>query len=87
MVHFAVIRFDGASGARRPIYRAIPCRDSIAEGVSHTFCLVFMWYRASIAEITLLWGGGVLHLHFVCSPREKGSEKGEGGSHRFGHDC
>ena len=26
-------------------------------GVSHPFCLVFMWYRASIAEIPLLWAG------------------------------
>ena len=22
------------------------------------FCLILMWYRASIAEIPLLWGGG-----------------------------
>ena len=27
-------------------------------GVSHAFCLVFMCYRASIAEIALLLGGG-----------------------------
>ena len=33
-----------------PPYRAIPFRDSIAEAVSHPFCLVFMWCRASIAE-------------------------------------
>ena len=29
----------------------IPFRDSIAEAVSHARCLVFVWYRASIAEI------------------------------------
>ena len=28
------------------------------KGVSHAFCLVFIGYRASIAEIPLLWGGG-----------------------------
>ena len=39
-------------------YRAIPDRDSIAEGVSHPFCLAFMWHRASIAEIPLFFGGG-----------------------------
>ena len=27
-------------------------------GVSHPVCLVFTGYRASIAEILLLWGGG-----------------------------
>ena len=39
-----------------PPYRAIPFRDRIAEGVSHAFCLVFIGYRASIAEIPLLGG-------------------------------
>ena len=49
-----------------PPYRAIPFRDSIAEGGIATICLLFMWYRASIAEMLLLWGGGS-HLHFACS--------------------
>ena len=53
-------------------------------GVSHASCLVFIGYRASIAEIPLLWGG-VSHLHFACSPSGSGSEKGEGVSHPIGH--
>ena len=39
-------------------YRATPFRDSIAEGLSHAFCLVFIWYRSSVAEIPLLSEGG-----------------------------
>ena len=42
--------------------REIPAniaQDSIAEGVSDAFCLFFIGYRASIAEIPLLWGGGI----------------------------
>ena len=56
-----------------PPYRAIPFRDRIAEGGIAPICLVFIGYRASIAEIALL--GGVSHLHFACSPRGKRSEK------------
>ena len=41
-----------------PPYRAIPFRDSIAEGGIAPICLVFIGYRASIAEIPLLGGGG-----------------------------
>ena len=66
-----------------PPYRAIPFRDSIAEGGIAPICLVFIGYRASIAEIPLL--RGVSHLHFACSPRGKRSEKGEGVSHPIGH--
>ena len=40
-----------------PPYRAIPFRDSIAEGGIAPICLVFIGYRASIAEIPLLRGG------------------------------
>ena len=40
-----------------PLYRAMPCRDSIAEGGIAPICLVFMWYRDNIAEIPLLWVG------------------------------
>ena len=54
-----------------PPYRAIPFRDSIAEGGIAPVCLVFIGYRASIAEIPLLGGGGVSHLHFACSPGGK----------------
>ena len=64
---------------------AIPFRDSIAEGGIAPICLIFIGYRASIAEIPLLSGGGVSHLHFACSPRGKRSEKGEGVSHPIGH--
>ena len=41
-----------------PPHRATPFRDSIAEGggMSHAFCLVFMWNRATIAEIPLFYG-------------------------------
>ena len=42
-----------------PPYRAIPLRDSIAEGGIAPICLVFIGYRASIAEIPLLRGGGI----------------------------
>ena len=45
-----------------------------------TICLVFIGYRASIAEIPLLWGG-VSHLHFACSPRGN-AQKRSGGRHR-----
>ena len=41
-----------------PPYRAIPFRDSIAEGGIARVFLVFIKYLASIAEIPLLWGGG-----------------------------
>ena len=44
-----------------PPYRAIPFRDSIAEGGIAPICLVFTGYRASIAEIPLLRGGGGYH--------------------------
>ena len=67
-----------------PPYRAIPFRDSIAEGGIACVFLIFIGYRASIAEIPLLCGG-VSHLHFACSPIGKGSEKGEGVSHPIGH--
>ena len=40
-----------------PPYRPIPFRDSIAEGGTARFCLVFIGYRASIAEIPPLHGG------------------------------
>ena len=66
-----------------PPYRAIPFQDSIAEGGIAPICLVFIGYRASIAEIPD--DGGVSHLYFACTPRGKRSEKGEGVSHPIGH--
>ena len=76
----------GLSGPVRdtPPYRAIPFRDSISEEGIAPICLVFIGYRASIAEIPLLRGGGS-HLHFACSSREKRSENEEGVSHPIGH--
>ena len=38
-----------------PLSRKIPFRDSIAEGGIAPICLVFIGYRASIAEIPLFW--------------------------------
>ena len=40
-----------------PPYRAIPFRDSIAEGGIAPICLVFIGYRTGVAEIPLLRGG------------------------------
>ena len=48
-----------------PPYRAIPFRDSIAEGGIAPVCLVFIGYRASIAEIRLLRGGIALPLRIL----------------------
>ena len=42
-----------------PPYRAIPFRDSIAEGGIAPICLVFIGYCANIAEMPLLRGGGI----------------------------
>ena len=61
-----------------PPYRAIPFRGSIAEGGIAPICPVFMWYRAGIAEIPLLGGGGVSHLHFACSENGETLRKGGG---------
>ena len=46
-------------------------------GYSNLFCLVFVWYRASIAEIP--FGGGVIAPPLRVLSRGKRSEKGEGG--------
>ena len=77
----ALARFRSLSGPMRdtPPYRAIPFRDSIADGSVAPICLVFIGYRASVAEIPLLRGGGVSHLHFACSPRGETLRKGGGG--------
>ena len=62
-----------------PPYRAIPFRDSIAEGGVAPICLVFIGYRASIAEIPL-WGG-VSHLHFANAIHGGNAQKKGGVSH------
>ena len=49
-------------------------------GVSHPFALFFIGYRASIAEIPLLSGGGIAPPLRMLSKGER-SEKGEGVSH------
>ena len=71
-----------------PPYRAIPFRDSIAEGGIAGVCLVFIGYRASIAEIPLLWfvGGGyrTSTLHALQGGNAP-DKKGEGVSHPIGH--
>ena len=67
-----------------PPYRAIPFRDSIAEGGIAPICLGFIGYLAKIAEIPLL-RGAVSHLNFACSQRGNCSEKAEGVSHPIGH--
>ena len=67
-----------------PPYRAIPFRDSIAEGGIAPICLVFIGYRASIAEIPLLRGGYRTSTSHALQGG-KGSEKGEGVSHPIGH--
>ena len=65
---------------RYPPYRTIPFRDSIAEGVSHPLCLVFMWYRAGIAEIPLLCGGGGIAPP-LCMLTKGGKGSGRGGGY------
>ena len=67
-----------------PPYRAIPFRDSIAEGGIAPICLVFIGYRASIAEIPFLYRGGIAPPLRMLS-KGKRSEKGEGVSHPIGH--
>ena len=66
-----------------PPYCAIPFRDSIAEQGIAPICLVFIGYRASIAEIPLLRGGIAPPLRMFS--KGKRSEKGEGVSHPIGH--
>ena len=67
-----------------PPYRAIPFRDSIAAGGIATICLVFIGYRASIAEIPL-WRGGIAPPTLHALQGGKRSEKGEGVSHPIGY--
>ena len=68
------------------LYRAMPFRDSTAEGgiarVLPCFHVVSRKYRW---DTPLFWGGGVSHLHFACAPKGKRSDKGEGTSHPIGH--
>ena len=61
--------------ARYPPYRAIPFRDSIAEGVSHPFCLVFMRDRGDTPFV----GGDIAPPLHMLSKGERGSGSGGGG--------
>ena len=67
-----------------PPYRAIPFRDSIAGGGIAPICLVFIGYRASIAEIPLLRG---VYRTSTSHALQKGNaqKRGEGVSHPIGH--
>ena len=68
------------------IYCAILFKIVSQRGVSHAFCLCFMWHRASIAEMPLLWGGGgVAPPLRILSKGEGLRERGEGVLHRIGH--
>ena len=67
-----------------PPYRAIRFRDVIAEGGIALICLVFIGYRASIAEIPLLRAGGIAPPLRMLS-KGKCTEKGEGASHPLAH--
>ena len=46
-----------AANARYPPYHQYPFEIVSHRGVSHAFCLVFIWYRARIAEAPLLYKG------------------------------
>ena len=48
-----------------PPYGRMPFRDSIAEGVSHAFCLLLIWSRASIAETPSYAGGIALQVRML----------------------
>ena len=62
-----------------PSYRAIPFRDSIAEGGIAPICLIFRGYRASIAEIPLFGGGGDIAPPFRMLSTGEMLRKGGGG--------
>ena len=70
-----------------PPYRAIPFRDSIAEGGIARVFPVFIGYCSSIAEIPLFWGGGGVRTStsHALQGGGKGSEKGKEVSHPIGH--
>ena len=62
-----------------PPYRAIPFRDSIAEGGIAPICLVCIGYRASIAEIPLIEGGGGIAPPLRHASKGETLRKGGGG--------
>ena len=67
-----------------PPYRAIPFRDSIAEGGIAPISLVFIGYRASIAEIPLLRGGYRTSTSHALQ-WGNAQKRGEGVSHPIRH--
>ena len=83
---FAPSRLWELSGPVRdtPPYCAIPFRDSIAEGGIARFCLVFIGYRVSIAEIPLLRGGIAPPLRML-SKGGNAQKRGGGVSHPICH--
>ena len=68
-----------------PPYRAIPFRDSIAEEGIAPICLVFTGYRASIAEMPLLRGGGYRTSTSDALQGGNAQKRGRGVSHPIGH--
>ena len=56
--------------------------ESIAEGCIAPFCLVLKWYRASIAEIPLLWGGGIAPPLRMLSKAQGGDAQKRGRGYR-----
>ena len=70
--------------SRFPTYRAIPFRDSIAEGVSRQFSL----FSCGITQASPRYpfcGGGYRASTSHALPGGKAQKKGEGVSHRIGH--
>ena len=84
--HRAPISLSALSGPVRdtPPYCAIPFQDSIAEGGIAPICLVFIGYRASIAEIPLFCGGGGIAPPLRMLSKGKRLRKGGGVSHPIG---
>ena len=62
-----------------PPYRAIPFRESIAEGGIAPIRLALIGYRASIAEIPLFWGGGGIAPPLRMLSKGEMLRKGGGG--------
>ena len=80
---FRLPRLGPAEMQDPPAYRAIPFRDSIAEGGIARILPCFAGYRGSIAEIPPLLGGIAPPL-FMLSKGET-LRKGGGVSHPIGH--
>ena len=64
-----------------PAYPAVAFRDGFAEGVSYPFCIVFMWFGASIAEMAPFVERGVAPPLRMLSKGERLRKGGGGVSH------